>query len=405
MNVGDGSNDIVSVHSGNASANTLVVDEAFGKVTVVNWHKVSPDDVDNRDEMGEHALDFSAYLDDQIDDSDNDNADTAVEVAASANMVAGASALGTAVSAGLDNDNTARANSVNSIRFEQNLADGETFEGLNDSNLLTALNAADADDEYGNLNDALLNPGTTADLVGDTQNHIVMVENDLNEGEYKVFHLTSESDADDFSTADELGTLDFGASINFNVAGSTTFENYVEAVSQAKDDGATDFTYDVVDSGGNVVATADADVNDGTGDAGGAGGGGAGAGGAGGSGAGGGGAGGASETVEVTGAGDDDAANADVTFDFDDGAYEFDIANFDTGDTLDFGDVAGVDQAIFNVLADANLGDGEKQLSAANGDTGDTVEVTLTGLTAAQDNAVFNQSSFENTFGADSLVF
>jgi len=53
-----------------------------------------------------------------------------------------------------------------------------------------------------------------------------MVENDNNRGEYKVFHLTSTIDADtddtdgEFDTdAVELGTLDFGDSINFRLVG------------------------------------------------------------------------------------------------------------------------------------------------------------------------------------------
>jgi hypothetical protein len=74
------------------------------------------------------------------------------------------------------------------------------------------------------------------DLQSTTQQHIVMVENDQNEGEYKVFHLTSSVDADgevddeseggvhQFATAVELGTLDFGASINFNLVGSAAYK-------------------------------------------------------------------------------------------------------------------------------------------------------------------------------------
>jgi len=74
-----------------------------------------------------------------------------------------------------------------------------------------------------------------------------MVENDQNEGEYKVFHLTSSVDSDgnvdeesdggvnQFATAVELGTLDFGASINFNLVGSEAYDELLEDLLDAAD--------------------------------------------------------------------------------------------------------------------------------------------------------------------------
>lgn len=40
----------------------------------------------------------------------------------------------------------------------------------------------------------------------------------------------------------------------------------------------------------------------------------------------------------------------------------------------------------------------------AGPDTGQTIAVTVTGLSSAQDNAIFNQSSFESEFGSGSIV-
>jgi hypothetical protein len=107
---------------------------------------------------------------------------------------------------------------------------------------------------------------------------------------------------------------------------------------------------------------------------------------------------------EVSGPGSADAAAGDVTFDFADGDYGYDIAKFDTGDTLDFADVGGRSNAVFNVLTDLDPSDGQKQVTAANPNTGGTVEVTLTGLTAEQDSAIFNQAGFVNEFGLESLI-
>ena len=97
-------------------------------------------------------------------------------------------------------------------------------------------------------------------------------------------------------------------------------------------------------------------------------------------------------------------ANGDTTFDFSGGDYGVKIDGFSNGDVLDFADVAGDTEAIFNVLPDTDQADGEQVVSFGDPATTETVEVTLSGLTADQDNSVFNQSSFKGTFGDGALV-
>jgi hypothetical protein len=416
VNVGDGSNDIVSVHSGEASSNQLVIDQSFGKVTVVNWHDVSPDEVDASADQGQHALDFSAFLTDQVDTSDNDNDDTATSVNTTVNMVAGASAFAGAVSAGVENDNTADANSVNVIRFAQEFADEETFEGVDAATLRAALNDAEGDGstDYGNLTGNLLDPANTGDLVGDTQNHIVMVENDLNEGEYKVFHLTSENDGD-FSTADELGTLDFGASINVNVVGNEEYDSYLETLKDLADDASVTVTEAdrneisfVSEAGNDTVNTSEglggdpvagepeggeaddgepegSDADDGEPE------------------------GGEAEvlTIDVGPAEDGktfDAAPQDTTFDVARGTFDFTIEGFDTGDVLDASDFGGANAIVnFDPDGGADTDDGVKKLQLKDGNE-EEVNVTLTGLSPEQDAAIFSKASIDEVLGEGTLI-
>jgi hypothetical protein len=176
-------------------------------------------------------------------------------------VVAGAESL-TGTSTATSNNTSAVANGVNTIRF---VASGtQTFEGLTAANLVAALNdaAGTGATNYGNLTGALLDPAAFgATLVGNTQKHIVMVENSLNQGEYKVFYLTSTLNAGktatatlggaggaanqfDTTSAQELGTLDFGASINFMLVGSVPYTSYVNQLVDAVDRGLATFDYD-----------------------------------------------------------------------------------------------------------------------------------------------------------------
>jgi len=90
-------------------------------------------------------------------------------------------------------------------------ADDETWAGLDADKLLKALNNdnTDAEDSWGNIVEATLDSATIANLVGTTYNHVIMVENDLNDGQYKVFNITA-TNGTDFTACQLIGVLDFG---------------------------------------------------------------------------------------------------------------------------------------------------------------------------------------------------
>mgnify|MGYP000709898335 CR=1 FL=1 len=183
INPGSGAHDVLVLSSNDNSANTIEIDQSFDKVSVVNFF-------DNAalTEAGNHSLDFTAYLNNKESESGSTVSEEDIQVT-------------------LNQDNTAEANSFTVLTdFVANSDEDETFAGLNDSVLLDALNG---DDAYGELDDDTLTPDDqTDDLVGDTQKHIAMVENDQNAGEYKVFELTSTSGNDEevFDSANLLGT-------------------------------------------------------------------------------------------------------------------------------------------------------------------------------------------------------
>ncbi|MDV2079928.1 DUF4214 domain-containing protein [Marinobacter xestospongiae] len=124
---------------------------------------------------------------------------------------------------------TAGANSVSIINFESGAGanDNETWANLTASDLVRALNGTE---DYGIGGGDVLDAAKLAvnndetdaantDVVGDTLNHIVMVENADNDGEYKIFHLTStlvdNASAGSFNTNAQLvGILDLGESLD-----------------------------------------------------------------------------------------------------------------------------------------------------------------------------------------------
>ncbi|WP_067223332.1 beta strand repeat-containing protein [Marinomonas gallaica] len=231
INVGNGSNDLVVMHSHEDSANVLEINQTFGKVTVVNFHDISPNDVANQTEVGNHAIDFTHYLDNRTDDSVS-NGNNFSEESIAVTLNTNAQLTGSAASTG-----TALANSVNMLNFD-NTAGTLAWSDLTASNLVAALNGGTS---VGGIVDGTLDAvASTANLVGDVQKHIVMVENDANVGEYKVFYLTSANNNTtgdfDTNTATLLGTLDFGASINFPLVGSAEWDAAIENLLTSKND-------------------------------------------------------------------------------------------------------------------------------------------------------------------------
>ena len=229
VDMGDGSNDLIVLDPSLASSNILRISEEFGKVSVVNFHDLSPNNVTDVSEVGNHALDFTTYLDGQVDPSTTTNTQSAQPIAVTLNT--NNELTGSPASTG-----TALANSVNVLGYNELLANSISFSALTGGQLLAALNGDAGTAVTGGLVDGDLDAvNSTPNLIGTTQDHIVMVQNDQNPGEYKVFHLTSEVDPTDgtegeFATADLLGVLDFGNSINFNLVGNADYATLRETL-------------------------------------------------------------------------------------------------------------------------------------------------------------------------------
>ena len=258
IEMGAGDNDIVVMHSNDINPGVLKFTGTFGKVSVVNWHDNATHTITNANQMGFNATDFTTLLDNQTDPSLTANTNSAVDVAVTTNIVNGLEAV-TGVTVGMNNNNIALANSVNVIRFNEDVTNSETFENLTASTLIGALNNGGT--AYGNIQDNTLNANITDGgiVIGGTAKHIIMVENSTNEGEYKIFYVQSDDDSvtnanGDFTLAgaSELGVADFGASINVLQVGSVTHTSLVNNLAAAIDAGAATFTYDL--NGDGTVA-------------------------------------------------------------------------------------------------------------------------------------------------------
>ena len=205
-----GAGDDVVVLSTNAVSNeTVEFNGSFGKVTIVNFE-------DDSLTTGLDTLDFTSYL-------------ATEERTSTSTSGVSQERIDTTVSA----DATLSANEILVVdfAFDNTQNSGQnTFEALTGAQLLAALNG---DGDYGNLvggtaasDNAAANFGNAVgNIVGGTQQHLVMVQNAANEGEYKVFQLTSVSDAGtnvdggDFASATLVGTVDFGAAVDFTTVG------------------------------------------------------------------------------------------------------------------------------------------------------------------------------------------
>ncbi|AFJ03440.1 type I secretion target repeat protein [Methylophaga frappieri] len=224
IDMGTGTNDLLVLDSNDESANTLVISDTFGKVSVVNFfdgaftydaNSVGSDYAD----VGVHRLDFTAFLTNTSDSSantPNDLSEVRIDTTLDAVTDLGANEVAIINFATVDN-------------YDSTLGD-QNFSSLTGSQLLSLFNeAGDAASE-----------GAKTDQVGDTNQSIVLVENNLNSGEYKVFSVQSDVDnagTDGFTGATLLGTIDFGYSLeggntelgNINLTGSaestTDFED------------------------------------------------------------------------------------------------------------------------------------------------------------------------------------
>lgn len=253
INAGAG-DDIIVLDSNVGSMNTIVVDAPFGYDRVVNFFNDTTDITDNAAaEVGDHIIDYSAFLTDVVDTSvasaGNSNNNDSATLADTNVILASTARSFTGTTHGAVAGTTIDANDVAVIRFDSSAADdvSETFASLSASDVLNALNGdydTTGDNAYGNLADALMSATAVTDYVSTTQNHIIMIENDLNEGEYKVFHATSTIDADtdavtdgDFATMTELGTFDFGASVNLAISQEESVMTALQAAIDKADGG------------------------------------------------------------------------------------------------------------------------------------------------------------------------
>jgi hypothetical protein len=91
------------------------------------------------------------------------------------------------------------------------------------------------------------------------------------------------------------------------------------------------------------------------------------------------------------------AASSNVAYTVSEGTYSATVGNFGAGDSINFSGVAAASLSVVN----SNSSDG---LVVITGNFGsNVVDLTLTGLSAAQDAAILGQNSFNNLFGTGSL--
>lgn len=165
---------------------------------------------DNATVFGADVLDFTQYLTSKISHS-------------------GSAASQARIATTLNGDANVEANSV-TVLATSVFTTTDTFAGLDAAKFKAAINSGAA--TYANIGDTTLNAlldGTsytdvngkaaiTTAVIGGVGKGVVLVENDLNKGEYKVFELTWNSAAtgatsQDFTEVTLLGVVDFGASL------------------------------------------------------------------------------------------------------------------------------------------------------------------------------------------------
>lgn len=330
INGGTG-NDVIVLSTGTNSGETVkYTDYNQGNDTIVNFTANTLDGVVRRAgvDSSEDVFDFSSY---------------GVTSTATVNGVITQVANGGAVTVTGQGDTTVGNNEVAIIRFTGNAT--ETFAGLTADRLKQALNT-DGDtgaDLYGELDTQALNAligGVAGEITttGAVQNHIVMVENAANLGEYKIFHLTSNGVSADFANAQFVAQADIGASLG-TVGGAVV---------------------PPVEPGGTTTAT---------------------------------------KTINAAGSTTDGGDTVKTTYTIASGTYTHTIDKFNDGDVLKL--FAG---ASTTVLPDADNADGKQTIEFSDAVSGTTTTIILTGLSAADDAALFNLASISTVFGAGTIA-
>ena len=348
IDMGTGANDLVVLNSHDGSANTLDFSAAWGKVSVVNFFTDQATAqanaaaiADNLTE-GRHNIDFTAWLNDQTDPSATTGTLSAVSVATTS-AVNGSAAI------------TLSSNDVVIVNdFAGTTA--ESWAGLTAAELAAALNGTVAADDFANIG---THAGAAApgDLVGTSISSIIMIENNLNAGEYKVFNAeTSDLAGADTVAVTQLGTIDFGAEIDANANfTSVGVDGVVPVVVVPVVVVPVPVVVPVVGTNSPVNAT--------------------------------------------TAAGALDASANNVTFGIAQANFTQTITGFAAGDVLDF------TQSVTGVFSVTNTDftDGNAQIQYSDGGT--TAVISLTGLAAGMD--TFNLTSsagFDLMFGAGTIA-
>lgn len=200
INLGSG-DDVVVLGTDVTSNDTLVfTDASIGNNTVVNFGNASNTWTD--------GLDFTAYLGGLESNSGSTVSQSTIATTWS--------------NASISSGHGVEANEV--VIFNDFAAvGGETWSGLTGAELLSTVQGGT--NNYANISAASLDVAdTNADLVGTTIKNVVLIENDTNDGEYKVFETTATGGSTDaFTAITLLGTIDFGNTI-------TVPGNMVEAI-------------------------------------------------------------------------------------------------------------------------------------------------------------------------------
>ncbi|MCL3883930.1 hypothetical protein [Marivita sp. GX14005] len=211
-----------------ASNETIVLTgDNFGDDTVMNF-------TSGCDEDGKDFLNFDAYLTSLESDSGSSESERLIDVTLD---------YGTDADAG-----EVDANEVVVVRYTDDDNSDDTFESLSASDIEDLFND-DGDFDNGALDDANFDVSDNQNdetVVDGNAKGILMVENEGNRGEYKVFELSwdaSEEDGDENVSANLLGSLDFGDTLDLedcNIVNTEAYKALFDAVADGSDDDGGD---------------------------------------------------------------------------------------------------------------------------------------------------------------------
>jgi len=193
--------DVAVLGTDETSNDTLVFSGTFGNDSIFNFTEEAAGGAGD-------FLDFNAYLGGIESASDSVESQTVITNTVSNGGVNTGDV--TADEIVVINDFVSEAGELTTTENWDNLTAADLFDAIEGTD-----NAADTyGDSTGLLDDGTLNVNnTSANLVGDIIKNVVLIENDANQGEYKVFEVTSSNDDSEFTAVTLVGTIDLGASL------------------------------------------------------------------------------------------------------------------------------------------------------------------------------------------------